>query len=97
MPSKAKIILGLVALGITVSLISDRSGYSFPEPGRVTLEQARLLTPSSLILEQNENLTFVRSQPINRPGAIDDPPLAALIATQALICLLVLRQIRGAR
>lgn len=97
MPSKAKIILGLLALGVTVCLISDRSGYSFPERGRVTLEQARLLTPSSLTLEQNERLAFVRSQPINRPGAIDDPPLAALIATQALICIFVLREIRGSR
>ncbi|MBK7891000.1 MAG: hypothetical protein IPJ84_09200 [Bdellovibrionales bacterium] len=97
MPPKAKIILGLLALGVTASLISDRSGYSFPERGRVTLEQARLLTPSSLILDQNESLAFVRSQPINRPGAIDDPPLAALIATQALICVLVLLHIRAAK
>lgn len=91
---KAKMLLGLLALSLTASLISDRSGYSFPERGRVTLEQARALTPSSLLLEHDETLQFIRSHPINRPGAVDDLPLASLIATQALLCALVLRFIR---
>ena len=91
------LFLCLLLVG-TVALIGDRSGYDFPPRGKVTLEQARLLTPSNLAIRfaQNDSFDPLKKQ-IGRFGLFDDAALAGLILAQLAIAGLGVWSLRKTR
>lgn len=82
----------------TVSLIGNRSGYEFPPRGKVTLEQARLITPLSLANRalQNDSFEPLRKQ-ISRNGIFDDAGLAGLVLAQVALATLGIWSLRNSR